>query len=95
MKYRFSEGERLDEYDIHTDYVLVGGEFKLISYPRWKNDNGGALIRQKRKELGITLRRAAGMLGISGTELTRIETGRYVLLDDNDFNEIISKLDMK
>jgi hypothetical protein len=74
-----------------TGDFFIGGKMVTVPIPQWENTSQGDAIRSKRRANGITLRKAASMIGITGTELTGLEIGKYTISED-DFDDIMRKL---
>lgn len=64
-------------------------EFNLDQFE--KTDQG-CRIRKLRKYKNIGLRQAARIIGCTATDLSRVETGKAVFEDDEDFERVIDVL---
>jgi DNA-binding XRE family transcriptional regulator len=77
---------------VHLHFASKPHEFREIEEDVY-DDALGVQFRNKRKELGLTLRAASKLLGISAVVISDIERGRRIPKDGYTIGDLIAKLE--
>jgi DNA-binding XRE family transcriptional regulator len=63
-----------------SERTIIGGELVELRVPRWR-DQGGKDLREFRRTLGLAMRDAARLVGLTPSDYSALESGSKVCRD--------------
>lgn len=83
----------IDPIEVEECRAFILGKMVYVSLPVYKETYQGKKIRECRKSHGVGLRKAAKLIGISATKLSKIQKGAAVFVKEDDFDNAINVIE--
>ena len=77
----------------HNGTAIVGGHLREVPLPTYPPSPDGKRLREKRIAVGLSLREAAIVLGLSAVDLSMLERGAARLSTAKEWEDVFKRLE--